>query len=176
MTGSVNKTAGHCDALIFNETWFPAIKAPAVATSRRPHLPIEGVYAAVEVKQSLSPSTLDQAMEKLVCCHRLHRPPTPRDRIVENRESGQCIHAISNPLYSAVFAVQLAPKANFQKLAERFVAINKLLKRSEVIRTLVVLNHGAITLGVPRPRKARFRPRDVLLSRSVLGHLPRPVA
>src|SRR5258708_5282057 len=45
-------TAGHCDAVIFNNLWFPVIKSGATPQSRRRHMPIEGVYGIIEVKQS----------------------------------------------------------------------------------------------------------------------------
>jgi hypothetical protein len=140
-------TAGHCDTIIFNDTWFPAIKAAAIEGSRRPHLPIEGAYAVIEVKQSLSEKALDEAMEKLVTCNRLHRPLTPRDRITENRETGSCTHFISNPLYSAIFAVDVAPRNNFQQLIARFFQINQLLKRREMVNAIISLNHGCVVWG-----------------------------
>jgi Domain of unknown function (DUF6602) len=154
-------TAGHCDAVIFNELWFPAIKSGATPQSRRRHMPIEGVYGVIEVKQSLSIKTLDEAMEKLVTCHRLHRPPTPKDRITENRETGSCRHAISNPLYSCIFAVELEKRGDFQGLIKRFVEINRMLKRVEMIRALVVLGQGAafwgyIDSGEFRPAKFSY--------------------
>jgi len=157
-------TAGHCDAVIFNEMWFPAIKAGATPQSRRRHIPIEGVYGVIEVKQSLSVKTLDEAMEKLVTCHRLHRPPTPKDRITENREAGSCLHAMSNPLYSCIFAVELGKRSDFQGLIKRFVELNRMLKRVEMIRALVVLGQGAafwgyIDSGEVRP--ARFTHEDL---------------
>jgi len=135
-------TAGHCDCVIFNNFWFPVIKAGATAQSRRKHLPVEGAYGVIEVKQSLDLKTLDDAMEKLVIFQRLHRPPVSRNRYVENRESGSCTHAISNPLYSAVFALGLDSKTDFQELLQRFVEINKMLKRREMVTSLVVLGHG----------------------------------
>jgi hypothetical protein len=138
-------TAGHCDCVIFNDFWFPATKAGATEQSRRRHLPIEGTYGVIEVKQSLDARALDSAMEKLVVCQRLHRPLVARDRIVENRESGSCLHAISNPMHTAIFALGLGKRADFQSLVERFININKMLKRREIVTCLVVLGHGQLT-------------------------------
>lgn len=138
-------TAGHCDLVIFNEDWFPLIKPPAVEGARRPYLPIEGAYAILEIKQSLSEKSLDRAMEKLVQCHRLHRPLVPYDRVVENRQAGYCNHFYSNPLYTAVVAVDVAGKSSFDDLIVRFFQINKQLRRREMVRALVVLNRGYIT-------------------------------
>ncbi|MGW4369305.1 DUF6602 domain-containing protein [Nocardia takedensis] len=139
-------TAGHCDAVIFNETWFPAIKGPASRTSRRPFLPIEGAYAVVEIKSSLTTKSLDDAMEKLVICQRLFRPHVSRDRVTENRETGSCQHFISNPLYSAIFAVDI-DGADFDTLVTRFVHINRMLKRHEMVRALIVLGRGCVVWG-----------------------------
>jgi hypothetical protein len=138
-------TAGHCDCVIFNHLWFPAIKEGATTHSRRRHLPVEGVYGVIEVKQSLDAKTLDDAMEKLVVCQRLYRPAASRDRIVENRETGTCLHAISNPMHTTVFALGLRKRADFQKLIERFININKMLKRREMVTCLVVLGQGLLT-------------------------------
>jgi hypothetical protein len=158
-------TAGHCDAVIFNDTWFPEIKAPIVDGSRRPHLPIEGVYGIIEVKQSLSEAALDQAMEKLVVSNRLYRPDVPHDRITENRETGSCTHYVSNPLYSAVFAIDLARRTNFESLLVRFFGINKLLKRREMVQSLVVLSHGCVSWAFrdgTEARPAMFAGQDLL--------------
>src|SRR5579864_9427974 len=84
------KTAGNCDVVIFDDRWFSPVKSPLAISSGRPYIPIEGVYAVGEVKQTLSAMELDNALEKLVKCHRLHRPRTYANRLVENRESGNC--------------------------------------------------------------------------------------
>ncbi len=170
MTGVVTDrrghTAGHCDAVIFNDTWFPAIKAPAIEGSRRPYLPIEGVYSIIEVKQALDEATLDRAMEKLVVSNRLYRPAVPRDRITENRETGSCTHYTSNPLYTAIFAIDLGRRADFQKLILRFFNINKLLKRREMVRSLVVLSQGCVFWGFhdgTNVRPAMFAGKDLAI-------------
>jgi hypothetical protein len=80
----LGKTAGHCDLVLFNDFWFSAVKPPLTGISNPPYLPIEGVFAVGEIKQSLSSKTLDEAMAKLVMCHRLFRPRTNANRIVEN--------------------------------------------------------------------------------------------
>ena len=60
------RTAGDCDLVIRDHMWSPIIKPGATAQSRRAHFPIEGVYAAVEIKQTLGFKRLDEAMAKLV--------------------------------------------------------------------------------------------------------------
>ncbi len=146
--GTVNDskgfTAGDCDVLIFNDLWFSKVKDSLVKDSRKVIYPIEGIYAVGEVKQTLGKRTLDQAMEKLVTCHRLHRPRTMMDRTVENREGSNCTHGLSNPLYSFVFAGGLEKGTSMDDLVDRFVHTNRLLKRLEVIRCFCILNEGCL--------------------------------
>jgi len=139
------KTAGDCDIIIFNDLWFPAIKVGATPESRRFHFPIEGVYAVCEVKQSIDYKVLDEAMEKLVTCHRLDRPQTNANRLVENCDLDGCFHGLKNPLYSVIIAASLKEGGELDKLVERFFYINKSLKRLEVVRCLCILGHGAVT-------------------------------
>lgn len=141
------RTAGDCDIIVFNDLWFPAIKAGATPESRRFHLPIEGVYAICEVKQSIDYKILDEAMEKLVVCHRLNRPQTNANRLVENYDLDSCFHGLKNPLYSAIIATSLKKGVEIDKLVERFFLINKTLKRLEVIRCLCILGEGTVTWG-----------------------------
>jgi hypothetical protein len=154
-TGVINdltgKTGGDFDVVIFNEMWFPAVKAGATPQSRRVHFPIDGVYAICEVKQSLNYATLDEAMEKLVTCHRLNRPRTYAYRTVENREGSPCSHGLTNPLYSAVIATGLRDGTTFKELVDRYYDINKTLKRLEVVRALCVLGCGTVTWGWRKP-------------------------
>lgn len=137
-------SAGDCDVVIFNDEWFPVVKAGPSLTSRRLYLPIEGVYAVLEVKQSLSRRALENAMEKLVSCHRLFRPDSPYDRTVENDPSPGCDHFISNPLYSAIVATDLSPGFDLDSAVTHFVRINQLLPRVDVIRSLCILGRGTI--------------------------------
>lgn len=139
------KTAGDCDIIIFNDLWFPAIKAGATAESRRFHFPIEGVYAVCEVKQTVDYRVLDEAMEKLVVCSRLERPQTNANRLVENYDLDGCFHGLKNPLYTVVIATSLKNGIDIDKLVERFFHVNKTLKRLEVVRCLCVIDKGAVT-------------------------------
>lgn len=141
------KTAGDVDIVVFNDLWFPVVKGGATRTSRRVHMPVDGVYAVIEAKQTLDYKTFDAGMGKLVSCHRLERPPTFANRLVENRDHDACFHGLTNPLYSALFATALAPGVTFESLASRFYDINRSLKRLEVVRSLCVLGHGTITWG-----------------------------
>lgn len=141
------KTAGECDLLIFNKEWFPAIKLAPTSKSRRSYFPIEGLYAVCEVKQTLDFKSLDKALEKLVICHRLNRPATDANRLVENWELDGCFHGLKNPLYSAVVATSIKDGIDLDQLVQRFYEINQTLRRQEVIRSLCVLNKGTITWG-----------------------------
>lgn len=136
-------SAGQCDIIVFNSLWFSVVNAPTLTTPARLLIPVEAAYAVGEVKQSLNSKSLDDAMEKLVTCHRLHRPPTFANRLVENRESDGCTHGLTNPLFSFVFAGR-ADADDFQSLIGRFYDINKKLKRLEVVRFLCVLGAGAV--------------------------------
>lgn len=133
------QTGGDYDVIIFNEVWFPQVKAAATDLSRRSYYPVEGVYAVGEIKQTLNYQTLDDALKKLVIAHRLNRPSTFAKRLVENRESTSCKHGLSNPLYSFVIGVNVAQDLTFESLINRFYDINKGLKRLEVVRALCVL-------------------------------------
>ncbi|HUO03901.1 MAG TPA: DUF6602 domain-containing protein [Candidatus Binataceae bacterium] len=140
----LGRTAGNCDVVIFNDTWFQPVKSPATENSGGKFIPIEGVYAVGEVKQTLSSSELDQAMEKLVKCQRLDRPRTFAHRIVENRKGCDCQHGLTNPLISFILAGALAANESLQDLIERFFDISKELKRLEVVRALCVLGEGTV--------------------------------
>jgi hypothetical protein len=142
------KTSGDCDVVVFNQVWFPVVRSGATSQSRKVHFPIEGVYAVGEIKRTLDFKTLDEALEKLVSTHRLHRPTTPSNRVVENRSLDGCPHCdVGNPLYSAVIGIRLAPQVTFEELVNRFFAISKTLPRTDVVRSLCVIGQGALTWG-----------------------------
>jgi hypothetical protein len=154
-----SKTAGGCDVVIFNDVWFSPVKSASTQDSKNAYVPIEGVYAVGEVKQSLSLALLDRAMEKMVKCHRLHRPRTYAHRVVENREGSDCPHGLTNPLFSFILAGGISPGENLQSLIERFFDISKQLKRLEVIRALCVLGQGTVIWGFRDPlNNARIDP------------------
>ena len=100
------RTAGDCDMLIRDPLWSPVIKLGATACSRRRHFPIEGVYAAVEIKQRLGPDELDNAMKKMVIVSRLCRPHNPYGHITENQHLPYHDQPglVLNPLHTSVFA------------------------------------------------------------------------
>lgn len=137
-------TSGDQDLIVFNDFWFPYLKAGATQESRRAHFPIEGIYAIGEIKQTLTLKNLDKAMEKLVMSKRLERPRTGRTRIVENRELNGNEHGYTNPLFSFVIAINLEDSLEMNDAFLRFFEINKQLKRSEIINSLCVLQKGTI--------------------------------
>jgi hypothetical protein len=152
------RTAGDCDVVIFNDIWFPSLKEGATSSSRRSYYPVEGTYAVLEIKQTLNFRTLDEAMRKLVQCHRLNRPRTPYNRLTENRDQSSCDHATTNPLFSAIVASGLDTNIDMDEIVERFYFINTKLKRFETIRSLCVLGQGAFTWGYWDPETHERRP------------------
>jgi hypothetical protein len=124
------------------------------------YLPIEGVYAVLEVKQTLTRRSLEDAMRKLVTCHRLFRPSSSCDRLVENDQRSACTHYISNPLYSAVLAVGLDSNLSRDKAVEHFIRINQMLPRTDVIRCLCILGQGSVIWAYRQSYTASGNPFD----------------
>ena len=161
---SSGRTSGDMDVVIFNSHWFPEVHAAATTGTRRRLLPFEGVYAVGEVKQTLTIKSLDEAMEKLVKCHRLKRAPSSPGRLTENREFDACKNGISNPLYSFILGV--STNENFTSLIERFFDINRSLRRLEVIRALCVLGQGSVVWAISdsgQSKSALFMKEDLSL-------------
>ena len=152
--GTVNdrsgRTAGDCDALIRDPLWSPVIKHGATALSRRRHFPIEGIYAAAEIKQTLGPHQLDRAMEKMVTVSRLDRPENPYGHITENQHLRSLDQPglVLNPLHTSVFATRLADGVSFDVIVERFGAINAMLNRDHMVTALCVLDAGTAWYSV----------------------------
>ena len=145
------RTAGDCDMLIRDPLWSPVIKPGATARSRRRHYPIEGIYAAAEIKQTLGLDELDKAMRKLVTVSRLDRPANPYGHITENQHlfSGKDKEGwILNPLHTSVLATRLDDGVTFDEVAERFGAINAMLNRNEMVTMLCVLDGGTAWYSV----------------------------
>ena len=140
-------TAGDCDLVICNDFWVPLVKSGVTPTSRKVFMPIDGVFAVGEIKQTLNCETLDAAMKKLVKLHRLQRSPSNPFRPTENREGTPCHHGLSNPLYSMIIATKLEEGTTAKEIIERFFLINKTLKRLEVVRALCILGHETVTWG-----------------------------
>ena len=138
------RTAGDYDVLIRNSIWSSAIKLGATPDSRRFHFPIESIYSAIEVKQTLGYRQLDEAMEKLVKLSRLTRPPQMYGHITENQHLTFLDKEglILNPLHTAVLATRLEKGISFRDVALRYGNINGRLARDEVVSELCVLDEG----------------------------------
>ena len=138
------KTAGDADVLIRNRTWAPVVKLGATPASRRFHFPIESIYSAIEVKQTLGFDELDKAMEKLVKISRLNRPDNPYGHITENQhlKAFDKVGEILNPLHTTVLGTRIKSGVSFKDIALRFGEINSCLNRSEMVTALCLLDHG----------------------------------
>lgn len=150
LSDRAGRTAGDCDLLILNRTWMPAIKLGATGDSRRWHYPIESAYAVMEIKQTATVTALDEAMEKLVCCHRLNRPMTPYGQISENTQvvDWDLPNHRKNPLASFIVAIEESRETSFSDLARRFVLINDQLPLDEKVHGLIVLGAGIVSYYV----------------------------
>ena len=143
-------TAGDCDLIIRDQIWSPVIKLGATSGSRRFHFPIEGVYSAAEIKQTLGFAELDAAMKKLVVLSRLERPDNPYGHITENQHllPFDIPGAILNPLHTSVFAIGLQDGIMFSDIAQRFGSINAMLTRDSMVKMLCVLDQGTAWYSV----------------------------
>ena len=191
-------SAGECDMVIRDHLWSPVIKPGATKRSRRFHFPIESIYAAVEIKQTLGFGQLDEAMEKMVTLSRLDRPDNPYGHITENQhlEGLDKPGLLLNPLHTTVLATKLQDGVRFEDIAERFGMINVSLARNHMVTMLCVLDQGtawySVSSGTPfnadfmrdrsdelilqvngnEPENAFYRLYNLLmghLTRSVLG-------
>ena len=138
------RTAGDYEVLIRNRMWAPAVKLGATPDSRRFHYPVESIYSAMEIKQTIGYHELDEAMEKLVKLSRLNRPINSYGHITENQhlpwlDKGE---SILNPLQTVVLGARIQQGLSFRDLAMRFGRVNAELERHEMVRELCVLDHG----------------------------------
>ena len=144
------RTAGDCDIVVRDRIWSPPIKLGATPTSRRFHFPIESIYCAVELKQTLGFTQIDKAMEKLVTIARLCRPMNQYGHITENQhlefldKKGQTL----NPLRTVIVGTRLPDGVTFRDLALRFGRINSYLNRDDMVKMLCVLDHGVASYEV----------------------------
>ncbi len=97
----------------------------------------------LEVKQSLTADTLDEALKKLVLVKRLEST-AQTERVVENRADPHST-ATAHPLFTAVVSVGLGARFSFEDAVHRFVAINGQLTRRNVVNALCVLGEGFAT-------------------------------
>jgi hypothetical protein len=167
------RTADDCDIVVRDRIWAPPIKLGATTTSRRFHFPIESIYCAVELKQTLGFTQLDKAMEKLVTISRLSRPINQYGHITENQhlefldKEGHSL----NPLRTVIIGTRLTDGVTFKELGLRFGRVNSCLNRDEMVNMLCVLDHGVasyeVKTGETQYRDATFmwdRNEDLYLS------------
>ena len=143
-------TAEDCDMVIRDRIWSPVTKLGAASGSRRFHFPIEGVYSATEIKQTLGLTELDAAMKKLVVISRLERPENPYGHITENQHLIDFDRpgAILNPLHTSVFATRLQDGVTFSDIVQRFSSVNAMLTRDNMVKMLCVLDQGTAWYSV----------------------------
>lgn len=171
------RTAGQCDIVLFNGYWFQPLKSSLSGGAGDIFFPVEGVYAIGEVKQTLSHRTLEDAVKKLVICNRLQRHRTSVNRISENRDGKECLHGLSNPLYTFILAGRIEKGTNIESLLEYFIDLNSSLKRLEVVRSMCVLGEGSMVWSFCDPEKdgeirpALFR-RDDLFNSIIPTYMP----
>ena len=79
------RTAGDYDVLIQNLIWAPVVKLGATPDSRRFHYPIESIYSAFEVKQTLHLgfSLVGEPLEHLGHCDGEKVPAALYDRLTD---------------------------------------------------------------------------------------------
>ncbi len=136
-------TCGDCDLVIANRLWSPLLKYGATDQSRRVHIPVEVVYTVMEVKQTLTESSLDEAMKKLVMYKRLRRDKSEYGRIVENHVIEQLNRpdASLNYRFDVVLAIGCEDGAD-KELVQRFFKINHQLSPECRVNALAILGHG----------------------------------
>lgn len=134
---------GECDLVIANRFWEPLLKYGATDESRRLHIPVEAVYTVIELKQTLTEDSLDDAMKKLVMYKRLERDRSEYGRLIENHviRSFERADASLNYRFDAVFSVGCEDGKEVE-LAKRFFAINNELSPAHQVNAMVILGSG----------------------------------
>ena len=163
--------------IIRDRIWSPVVKLGATPESRRYHFPIESVYAASEIKQTLGFQELDDAMEKLVKISRLTRPNNPYGHVTENQHLPLFDKRgwILNPLHTTVIGTNIQSGISFRDMGQRFGEINACLGRKEMVTMLCVLGHGLAWFSVKDGDaiNATFMwDRDQCLQMSIYDHIP----
>lgn len=173
------RTVGDCDVVISNRMWAPLVKLGATGESRRVHVPVESVYAVVEVKQTGTFEAVDAAMQKLVAVARLDRPPNPYGHITENQHLQMFDRAgqLLNPLFTILLATRPDPHTPFDELARRFFAVNRSVAsgvRDDMVKILCVLDGGTAyySAGPDRVTADFCRDRNQDLEETAIGSSP----
>ncbi len=149
---------GECDVTIANRIWSTFLKHGATSESRRVHIPVEAVYTIIEVKQTLTEASLDEAMEKIVMYKRLHRSTNEYGQIVENYRLPLLDkpNAALNYRFDFILAVS-CESGTVQPLVQRFFEINETLERAQRVNSLAILGHGhAHYLSEARDKSTKY--------------------
>jgi hypothetical protein len=106
-------------------------------------VPVEAVYSVIEVKQTLTEDSLDEAMKKLVMYKGLERDRSEYGRIVENHnlKSLDKANASLNYRFDAVLGVDCAEGTEME-LVNRFFDVNSGLDPSHQVNALAILGSG----------------------------------
>lgn len=136
-------TCGDCDITIVNNMWLPFVKYGATDESRRIHIPIEAVYSIIEVKQTLTEASLDEAMKKIVMYKRMERGRSQYGRIIENHnlEFLEKSNKSLNYKFDSILTVNCDENKR-DALVKRFFQINETLDLSHRVNALAILSHG----------------------------------
>jgi hypothetical protein len=143
ISDQTGRTCGECDIVIVNKQWFPLIKYGATKESRRIHIPVEAVYSVVEVKQTLTLSSLEEAMKKIVTYKRLNRIRSEYGRVVENHNLKMLENTSKSLNYRYDTIIMINSKEDDHKeLVKRFFLINETLPCCDRVNSLAILDYG----------------------------------
>ena len=134
---------GECDLIVANRFWESLLKYGATNESRRVHIPVEAVYTVIEVKQTLTEDSLDDAMKKLVMYKRLERDRSEYGRLIENHviSAFDRADASLNYRFDAIVGVGCEEGTELE-LVRRFFKINEALDATHRVNALVILGSG----------------------------------
>lgn len=143
---------GDCDLVIANRFWAPLLKFGATNESRRVHIPVEAVYSVLEVKQTLTEDSLDEAMKKLVMYKGLERDRAEYGRLTENQviDCFENLDGSNNRRFDAILAVSCEEGAE-EELVKRFFKINEQLEQHLRVNALAILGTGFAFYAVHMP-------------------------
>lgn len=134
---------GECDIIIANRFWESLLKYGATDESRRVHIPVEAVYTVIEIKQTLTEDSLDDAMKKVVMYKRLERDRSEYGRLIENHviTDYNRFDASLNYRFDAILGVGCEEGTELD-LVKRFFYINEELEPAHQVNALVILGSG----------------------------------
>ena len=96
-------------------------------------IPVESVYATIEVKSSLNSTILSEACENIESVKSLYRT---------NSTNGDINQQFSNPLG---FVFSYSTNTEIETLCQRFISINNQKSRDKQVNTVCILDQGIIS-------------------------------